>query len=411
MKNIELLSPAGDFERLVSAVKFGADAVYLGAKEFGMRASPLNFTESELHEAVKFAHENNVKVYLTLNILPRHEDIEHLPRLVSLAVDAGVDAVIVADIGVMAMIKRLAPQMELHVSTQNGVVNHLTATELYHMGASRVVLARELSFDEIAAIRKNTPPELVLEAFVHGAMCMSVSGRCVISDYIIGRDPNRGECAQPCRWAYHLVEQKRPNEYYPVYEEDGYSYILNAKDLCMIEHISKLAEVGIESFKIEGRAKSAYYGAIVTGAYYHAIKHFREHGADVPLPQWILDEVRAVSHRNYSTGFYFGKPSEGQHLDSGGYVRTSDIVAVVDSSQSGSVVCTVKNNFGVGEVLKITEPLSGEPLEFTVTEIVSNGEKLERAIHPQMTVELPLPFDRTFTEGSVLRRDKIEEGE
>ena len=301
-KRPEVLAPAGDFERLVAAVQYGADAVYLGGKDFGMRASPMNFTEEELVRAVDFCHRQGVKVYVTCNILPREEDLAGLPTYLHFLCDAGVDALIVADIGVMMLCRREIPQMELHISTQTGVVNHLTAAELYRMGAKRVVLARELSLEEIRRIRQNTPPELEIEAFVHGAMCMSFSGRCVLSNYLAGRDANRGECAQPCRWNYYLMEEKRPGEFFPIFEEEDGTYILNAKDLCMIEYLDQLADAGVGSFKIEGRAKSFYYVATITNAYRCAVELLEKDPAHYRLPGWLLEENEkgqppAVQHR------------------------------------------------------------------------------------------------------------------
>ena len=258
VKRLEVLAPAGDTERLGAALSFGADAVYLGRQQFGMRSSPGNFDNEQLRAAVQAAHEKGIKVYVTCNTLPRNNELPFFERFVREAVEAGVDALIVADIGLLMLIKRYAPDMEIHISTQTGIVNYATARELYDLGAKRVVLARELSLDEIAEIRAKTPPELDIECFVHGAMCVSFSGRCLLSQYLVGRDANRGECAQPCRWGYHLMEEKRPGEYFPVFEDEQGTYILNAKDLCMIEHIDKLAEAGVYSLNIEGRAKSAY---------------------------------------------------------------------------------------------------------------------------------------------------------
>ena len=265
--NMELLAPAGDFERLEAALAFGADAVYLAAKEFGMRAGPANFSPEELAAAVQAAHRKGTRVHMTCNTLPRVDELDRLPDLLRYAQQVGVDALIVADLGVMKLAQKYAPDVELHVSTQAGVVNHETARVFYEMGASRVVLARELSMDEIAQIRAKTPPKLELEAFVHGSMCVSFSGRCLLSNYLTGRDANRGDCAQPCRWSYRLVEEKRPGEYFPIEEDDRGTYILNSRDMCMIRHIPELQKAGISSLKIEGRAKSAYYVAVTVNAY------------------------------------------------------------------------------------------------------------------------------------------------
>ena len=274
MHRIEVLSPAGDMERFTAAVDFGADAVYLGRKNFGMRSSPQNFTFEQLSDAVRTAHAKGVKVYLTCNTLPRNSEIPLFEQFISEACAAQVDALIVADIGILSLVKKYAPDMEIHISTQTGIVNYVTARELYNMGAKRIVLARELSLEEIAEIRAKTSPDLDIEAFVHGAMCVSFSGRCLLSQYLVNRDANRGECAQPCRWGYHLMEEKRPGEFFPVFEDEKGTYILNAKDMCMIDFIDKLAEAGITSLKIEGRAKSAYYVAVVTNAYRMAVDEY-----------------------------------------------------------------------------------------------------------------------------------------
>ncbi|MBQ4100542.1 MAG: U32 family peptidase, partial [Oscillospiraceae bacterium] len=294
-------------ERLVAAVTYGADAVYLGGKAFGMRAASANFSPDDLKTAVDFAHKNGVSVYLTCNTLPHNDEVEKLPDFFDAAKAAGVDALIISDIGVLMAAKKHLPDMEIHISTQAGIVNYLTANEFYNMGAKRVVLARELSLDEIKQIRDKTPPELDIEAFVHGAMCVSFSGRCLLSSYLIGRDANRGECAQPCRWSYRLVEEKRPDLYFPIEETQKGTYILNAKDLCMIEHIDKLVEAGITSLKIEGRAKSAYYVSVVANAYRLAVDEYLKNPVTYKTPDWLVTEVQKVSHRQYSNGFFFGR--------------------------------------------------------------------------------------------------------
>ena len=304
---LELLSPAGDMERLEMALCYGADAVYLAGTEFGMRASAGNFDSDQLQKAVALAHSMGRHVYVTCNTLPREDELKRLPEYLELLDASGVDAVIVADMGVIAMAKKYAPRVKLHVSTQFGVINSAAANALYDLGADTVVLARETPLEDIRKIRANTPKELRLEAFVHGAMCVSFSGRCLLSNYLAGRDANRGQCAQPCRWKYHLVEEKRPGEYFEI-TEDGGTYILNSRDMNMIEHLPELIDAGVTSFKIEGRMKSAYYAAVVTNAYRHAIDDAL---AGRPLdPLWI-EETEKVSHRPYTTGFYYGYP--GQH--------------------------------------------------------------------------------------------------
>lgn len=398
----ELLSPAGDFERLEAAVRYGADAVYLGGKSFGMRASPRNFGPDELQKAVSLCHGQGVKVYLTCNTLPTNDEADRLPDFLRRASAVGVDALIVADIGVLMLAKRIVPDMEIHISTQAGVVNYLTATELHRLGASRVVLARELSLEDIAVIRDRTPPELVIEAFVHGAMCMSFSGRCLISRYLTGRDGNRGECAQPCRWAYHLVEEKRPGQYFPVFEDEAGSYILNAADLSMLPHIDKLAKAGVGSFKIEGREKSAYYAAVVTNAYRCAIDLYRRDPEHYDPPDWLVEETLKVSHRHYSTGFYFGDRPPGQATDTEGYVRNWDVAAVVEGWEKGVLICTERTRFFRGETLELLEP-GKRPVSFLAAELRdAEGNPVDSACRPMSVYRLPYPSP--VPRGSLLRR-------
>ena len=402
----KVLAPAGDMERLMGAVAYGADEVYLGGQMFGMRAGPRNFTPEELKTAVDFCHQQGVRVYLTCNTVPLNREIPQLESFLYQARDAGVDALIVADMGIFQLARKLIPEMELHVSTQAGVTNYLTANTFYQMGASRVVLARELSLEEIREIRQKTPKELEIEVFVHGAMCMSFSGRCLLSQYMVGRDANRGECAQPCRWGYHLMEEKRPGEYYPVYEDSRGSYILNAKDLCMIEYIDQLAQAGVTSLKIEGRAKSAYYVSVVTNAYRNAVDAYRENPDNFVLPDWIAQEVRKVSHRAYSTGFYFGRPEQGQYYENAGYVRTCDIVAVVEGYQDGRLLCTMRNCFCEGEQIEVL-PFRGAPQVLQVRDLRDGeGNPVQRACHPMM--ELSFPCSQAYPKGTILCQHTTE---
>ena len=357
MRNIELLSPCGDFERLKLALKFGADAVYLAGEMFGMRTNPSNFSADELKKAVELAHSLGKKVYLTCNTLPRNDEIEKLPEFLKYAQDIGIDAFIIADIGVMALAKKYAPNVDIHMSTQVGIVNYQTANTLYEMGASRIVTARELSLDEIKTIRDKTPSDLEIEVFVHGAMCMSFSGRCILSDYMTHRDANRGDCAQPCRWKYHLVEETRPGQYFPINEEKNGTYIFNSRDLCMIEHIPELVDAGVDSFKIEGRAKSEYYTAIVTYAYRNAIDEYLKNPTDDFKPsQWILDEMEKMSHREYTTGFNFGPIENGQVTDTGGYIRNWDVCALFRDYSNGRLIVSQRNRFFEGDELEVVEP-------------------------------------------------------
>ncbi len=399
--DLEVLAPAGDPERLTAAVDYGADAVYLGGKTFGMRAGPKNFTYDELKNAVELAHSRNVKVYLTCNTLPRNDEIPHFGQFMEEAVSSGVDAVIVADIGLLSLVKKYAPDMEIHMSTQTGIVNYVTASELYNMGVKRVVVARELSIDEIAEIRAKTPAELEIEAFVHGAMCMSFSGRCLLSQYFTNRDANRGECAQPCRWSYHLMEETRKGEYYPVFEDEKGSYILNAKDLCMIEHLDKLAEAGVTSFKIEGRAKSSYYVSVVTNAYRMAADILKNSPDDYKLPDWIKDEVFKVSHRNYCTGFFFGHPNDCQYYENSGYIREYDIAAVIEKCQNGFIYATQRNFFSRGDTVEILSPKTKFDT-LTVEKLYDgDGNEIENANHAMM--EIRIPCEKVYPENSIIR--------
>lgn len=400
--NLEVLAPAGDSERFYSAINYGADAVYLAAKNFGMRASPDNFTFPELQEAVKFAHSKNVKVYLTCNTLPRNNEIPEFEEFIKSVQDCNVDAVIVADLGLLSLIKKYTPDMEIHMSTQTGIVNYATANELYNMGVKRVVLARELSLDEIAEIRAKIPTDMEIEVFVHGAMCVSFSGRCLLSSYLVNRDANRGECAQPCRWGYHLMEEKREGQYFPIFEDEKGTYILNAKDLCMIDHIDKLAQAGVTSLKIEGRAKSAYYVAVVTNAYRMAVDWFKSN-PDKPLPQWISDEVFKVSHRKYCTGFFFGHPKDCQYYENGGYIRNYDVVAVIDKCENGVVYATQRNRFFAGDELEIMSP-GNKSVLFTPEKIFDEkNEEITNINHAMM--KFSFKCDKEFPVNSIIRKN------
>ena len=402
MRNdLELLAPAGDWERLEMALRYGADAVYLAGKEFGLRAAAGNFNNEELVKAIELAHGMGKKVYVTCNTLPREDELNRLPGYLAFLNEMGPDALIIADLGVLALAKRFAPKVALHVSTQLGVVNSATANVLHAMGADTVVLARELPLDEIRRIRANTPSELRLEAFVHGAMCVSFSGRCLLSNYMTGRDGNRGECAQPCRWKYSLMEEKRPGQYFDVVE-DGGTYIMNSNDLCMIEHLQDLMEAGVSSFKIEGRMKSAYYAAVVTNAYRHALDAV---AVGDPVPEVWVKETEMVSHRPYCTGFYLG--GEPGQCQDGTYETGADIVAVVEScDEDGNAVVTQRNKFLKGDELELLTP-SDEPIRFTVSEMTdAEGEPIPDARHPMMEVHLKLPKEAPRL--SILRKRRNE---
>lgn len=389
MKNgtIELLAPAGDMERLHMAVLYGADSVYLAGTSFGMRSFAGNFSPEELPRAVKFAHAHGVSVHVTVNTMPRNAEAAALPAYLEQLEDAGVDALILADLGAFQMAGRYAPHCARHVSTQQSIGNYACANAWHDLGAQRVVLARELSLDEIAEIRAKTPKSLEIETFGHGAMCVSYSGRCLLSNYMTGRDSNRGACAQPCRYQYALMEEKRPGEYFPVFEDEKGTYILNSRDMCMIDHLDDLQKAGVDCIKIEGRAKSAYYAAIVTGAYRHCIDSVAK---GEPLDPVWRDEVEHVSHRVYSTGFYYGFP--GQYTENSRYIREWQVCAIVEScTPEGLATCSLRNKFTQGDTLEAVGP-DLRPFAFEVGEMLdAEGTALTEPKTPQMRFTLRLP--------------------
>ncbi len=401
-RKIEVLSPAGDAERLQAALLYGADAVYLAGTQFGMRAASQNFEAEALAYAVKQVHDAGKRVYVTCNVLPRNHEFEALPAYLRFLNDIQPDALIVADLGMISMAKTYAPDIPLHISTQLGVVNFETARVLYEMGAKRVVLARELSLEEIRTIRAKTPPSLELEAFVHGAMCMSVSGRCVISNYMTGRDANHGECTQPCRWRYDIIEPNRPDKPMTVEQDENGTYLFNAHDMNMIEHIAALSDAGITSFKIEGRAKAAYYTAITTAAYRAAVDGYIASGyaADYVPEPWIVEELNKVSHRPYGTGFYFGMPH--QDISVGGYIRDYAVVGVVEGYDNGNLLVEQRNRFFVGDTLDVLEP-GGKPFLMQLDALYDgDGTPIKSAPHAAM--KLQIPFNRPLKAGSLLRK-------
>ena len=401
MNKIELLAPAGDMERLQMAAAYGADAVYLAGTLFGMRSFAGNFSPEELKTAAEFCHRRGVRVHVTCNTMPRNEEVARLPDWLSYLDELGVDAVILADVGVLSLAAKHAPHVPRHISTQASIVNYQSARAWYELGAQRVILARELTLEEIREIRAKTPKELEMEVFAHGAMCVSYSGRCLLSNYMTGRDSNRGACAQPCRYQYALMEEKRPGEYFPVYEENGETYIMNSRDMCMIDHVAELMDAGLDSLKLEGRAKSAYYAAIVTGAYRHAIDAA---AAGVPLDPVWRDEVEHISHRHYSTGFFYGQP--GQFTEDSRYVRDWQIVAkVLSCGEDGRALLTLNNKFAVGDTLELVGPdvrpqaLCAERLWDT------DGTPLPEVRKPQMQFYMDLP--QQVPPLSLLRRCSI----
>ena len=398
MAKLELLSPAGDMERLKMSVLYGADAVYLAGTSFGMRSFAGNFSPEELPKAVEFAHSHGVKVHVTVNTMPRNNEVVDLPAYLAQLDDAGVDALILADLGAFTLAGKYAPHCQRHISTQQSIANYECAQAWHDLGAQRVVLARELSLEEIRTIRQKTDPALEIETFGHGAMCVSYSGRCLLSNYMTGRDSNRGACAQPCRYQYALMEEKRPGEYFPVYEDEKGTYILNSRDMCMIDHLQNLMDAGIDCIKIEGRAKSAYYAAIVTGAYRHCIDNI---AAGKPIDPVWRDEVEHVSHRIYSTGFYYGQP--GQYTEHSRYIRDWQICAKVEScDETGLALCSLNNKFRQGDTLEVVGP-DLRPFPITADSMTdTEGNLLEEPRTPQMKFYIRLP--KQVPALSILRR-------
>ncbi|MBO5313077.1 MAG: U32 family peptidase [Clostridia bacterium] len=397
----ELLCPAGNFEKMRSAILYGADAVYLASDMFGMRASADNFTLEELAEAVEYAHGKGVKVYVTVNTMPHTCEYERLKKYLLAYDNMRVDALIISDLGVFTLARELIPNMEIHISTQASIVSAQTATAYYNMGAKRVVLARELSMEEIKEIRRNTPKELELECFIHGSMCISYSGRCLLSNYYTGRDANRGACAQPCRWNYtnatpiSFAEEKRLEDTLSIEEYKEGSFVMSSKDMCMIEHIPELMESGIDSFKIEGRMKSAYYTAICANTYKMAMREYMKSPENYVFnPQW-LRELESVSHREYATGFYYDSPmSNPQTVSQGGYLREKAYLCVATGESEGELFCfTQRNKLCVGDECEIITPgKCGR--SFTVTEMFNEkGESIESAPHPSMKFKMRVPYE------------------
>ncbi|MBP3692280.1 MAG: U32 family peptidase [Clostridia bacterium] len=397
----ELLCPAGDEEQLKASVEYGADAVYLAGKGYGMRAGAGNFDAEQMKQAVAYAHAHGVKVYVTCNTVPTNDEINHIEDYLKACADAGVDAFIISDMGVLTVAKAAAPQVPIHISVQAGIVNWRAAKTFYELGAKRVVLARELSFEEIAEIRAKVPADLEIECFVHGAVCVSFSARCLLSAYMTGRDANRGDCAQSCRWSYSLMEEKRPGQYFDITESDKGTHILNADDMCMAQYIDKLCAAGIDSIKIEGRAKSGYYAAVCANANRCALDSYKNADGDWHLPDWIAEELEKISHRRYSTGFYFGRPSAAQNFATASYVRSYSVAAVVSGYEDGMVLATLKNKFAAGTELDAL--IAGEkPYLFKADPLYDQkGNALMDACHPMMTIKIPC--ERELPVGTMLR--------
>ncbi|EMS72191.1 peptidase U32 family protein [Ruminiclostridium cellobioparum] len=393
MKKVELLAPAGNLEKLKMAILYGADAVYIGGQRFGLRASADNFSLEDMREGLDFAHERNCKVYVTVNIIPHNQDLVGLPEYIKQLDELGVDAVIVSDPGIFNIVRSTAPDMEVHISTQANNTNYMSAKFWYDLGAKRIVVARELSFDEIREMAAMTPKDLDIEAFIHGAMCISYSGRCLLSNYMTGRDSNKGACSHPCRWKYQLVEEKRPGEYYPVYEDERGTYIFNSKDLCMIEHIPELIESGIFSLKIEGRMKSSFYVATVVSAYRKAIDAYMSDPENYRYdPEWLA-ELSKASHREYTTGFYFNKTTgEDQIYNTSSYIRDYDFVGMVleYDRETGIAKIEQRNRMIVGEEIEVVVPEKDYFVQTIEAMKNDEGESIRTAPHAQMIVYMPV---------------------
>ncbi|MCR4434611.1 MAG: U32 family peptidase [Clostridiales bacterium] len=413
MNKVELLAPAGSLEKLKMAVIYGADAVYIGGEEYSLRAYADNFDRQDMREGIKFAHLHGKKVYVTLNIIPHNEDLKAMPAYVKEIEELGADAVILSDPGVYSLVKENAAGMEIHLSTQANNTNWKSAEFWYRHGIKRVILARELSLKEIGEIRENTPEGLELEIFVHGAMCISYSGRCLLSNYMAGRDSNRGLCAHPCRWKYYLMEEKRPGEYMSVYENERGTFIYNSKDLCMIEYIPQIIESGVSSLKIEGRMKSSFYVATVVKAYREAIDAYYDNPGNYRFNRNWLEEISKASHREYTTGFYLGKPTgEDQIYHTSSYIREYDFIGLVKAYDEATGIAEVeqRNRMFCGEEMEVVRPKG--PFYVQKIKWMKNAENedIRVAPHPQMTVYMPM--DRPVEEYTMLRRkaDEKEKG-
>lgn len=406
MKKPELLAPAGNMEKLKMALLYGADAVYLGGKAFGLRAFGGNFTNEELQEAVDFAHKLGKKIYVTVNIFPHNSDIAKLPAYLTFLNEIKVDAILVADLGVFTLAKEYAPDVELHISTQANNTNWAAVNAWAELGASRVVLAREMSLEEIKEIREKCSVEL--EMFVHGAMCISYSGRCLMSNYLTGRDANRGSCAQPCRWNYALVEEKRPGQYFPVLEDERGTYIFNSKDMCLLPYLPDVIASGVDSLKIEGRMKSVHYAAGVVKAYREAIDSYFAAPEQFEVKKEWVEELDKVSHRAYTTGFYYGRPTEKDQIyGTSSYTQTSDFVGLVldYDEKTGFATVEQRNNMKVGQEIEIFQPHLAGYRQILQEMYNDEGEAIQVAPHPQQIVKIRM--DKPVEPYGILRRDII----
>ena len=407
MKKPELLAPGGSLEKLKTAIDYGADAVYIGGEMFSLRVAAENFSKEDMQEGIKYAHDRGKKVYLTANILPHNDDIEEFEEFVKDIKNYGFDAVLVADLGLFDMMQELAPEIPIHVSTQANNINYRSAIKWYKMGATRVVLAREMSFKEIAEFQKKIPEDLELEAFIHGAMCISYSGRCLLSNYMTGRDSNMGACAHPCRWNYKLVEETRPGEYMDVFENERGTFIFNSKDLCTIRHIPELVQSGIASLKIEGRVKTSYYVATVVGAYRREIDRYCADPENYVFNEAEYEELCKVSHRPYTTGFYFGKPDENSQVyTSSSYIRDYDLIGIVKSydAENGIAPITQRNRFFKGDEIEIIQPMKPFFVQTIDSMCDENGNEIEVANHAEQIVKFKTA--QPGCEGAMLRKKK-----
>lgn len=407
MKKIELLAPAGDLEKLKIAVMYGADAVYLGGTSFGLRAKAKNFDYAQMKEGIDFAHAHGVKVYVTCNIFAHNEDFNELPDYFKQLEELGADAVLVADPGVFATARETVPDMDIHISTQANNTNYNSALFWHKLGAKRIVMARELSLKEIKGISDNIPPDLEIEAFVHGAMCISYSGRCLLSNYLSGRDANKGACSHPCRWQYYVTEQTRPNEYMPIVEDDRGTYIFNSKDLCMIEHIPELVDAGIMSLKIEGRIKTSFYVGTVVRAYREAIDDYiKDPDLYESKKEYYLQEAAKASYRGFTTGFYYGKPGANEQIyTTSSYIRTYDFIGMVLDYDENTGFATIeqRNKFVVGDEVEFLRH-RGEIFSQKVTEMYNeDGERITEAPHPQQIIRLKV--DKPVEKWDMMRKE------
>lgn len=409
MKKPELLAPAGDLEKLKMAIIYGADAVYLGGEKFGLRVASKNFTLDEIQEGVEFAHERAKKVYVTLNIIPHNEDLIGLPEYVKELDSVGIDGVIVSDPGVYLIVRENAPNLDIHLSTQASVTNYEAIMFWYNLGVKRIVVARELSLKEIREIVDRCPKDLEVEAFVHGAMCISYSGRCLLSNYMTYRDSNRGECAHPCRWKYYLMEEKRPGEYFPIYEDEKGTFIFNSKDLCMIEHIPELVEAGIASFKIEGRVKSQYYVSTIVRSYRMAIDEYFDNPKDYRYKEEWLEEIKKASYRDFTTGFYFGKPTgEEQVYTSSSYIRDYEFIGLVLDYDDRNNLATIeqRNRMYVGDKIEVFGPNKSHFVQQIEKMWNEEGEEINVAPHPQQIIKMKMT--RPVERWDILRKPRKE---